>query len=71
MYDRVEELFRGFVEAEYDTYFQPAAKKNAKYLDSSKYLERDEIIKKVSEYNKQEGKIHEIQSKQESKRQIT
>ena len=32
---------------------------------SMKYLQRDEI-KKVLGYNKQEGKIHGIQSKQES-----
>ena len=50
------------------THFQAAAKKQGhKYLDSIKYLQGDEI-KKVLEYNKQEGKIHGIQSKQESER---
>jgi len=50
------------------THFQAAAKKgDPKYLDSIKYLQRDEI-KKVLGYNKQEGKLHGIQSKQESER---
>ena len=50
------------------THFQAAAKKrDHKYLDSIKYLQRDEI-KKILGYNKQEEKIHGIQSKQESER---
>jgi hypothetical protein len=76
VYDRghsIQELFRGFVEVGYDALvnsFPARSKKHkAKYLDSIKYLQgRDENKKKVSEYNKQEGKIHGIQSKQKGER---